>query len=124
MKRMLMLLVPFAMACRGPQAVTPAPTHAQAAPMASESSLWLHIDPTNITLAPGASAVFRPSLNYPKGVNYLRPPVKWSVQEGEGGGSVDLGGHYTAPATAGTYHVVVERTDAKGVRALATVTVR
>ncbi len=31
--------------------------------------------------------------------------VTWSVQE-TGGGSVDASGHYTAPGTAGTYHVV------------------
>ncbi len=31
--------------------------------------------------------------------------VTWSVQEANGG-TVDTAGHYTAPATAGTYHVV------------------
>jgi hypothetical protein len=92
--------------------------------MESESLLWLRVEPTAIHLAPGATTAFRPSLNYPKGVNYLRPPVKWSVQEGDAGGTVDLMGHYTAPAGAGTYHVIVERTDAKGVRAIATVTVQ
>lgn len=127
MKRMMILALPFALACHCPQtaAPAPAPTPAPAAPlMESESPLWLRVEPTSIQLAPGAKAVFRPSLNYPKGVNYLRPPVKWSVQEGEAGGTVDLMGHYTAPATTGTYHVVVERTDAKGVRAIATVTVQ
>ena len=131
MKRMLILVLPFALACHCPQsaapmpAPTPAPTSSSAAPvMESESLLWLRVEPTAIQLAPGAKAVFRPSLNYPKGVNYLRPPVKWSVQEGDAGGTVDLMGHYTAPAASGTYHVVVERTDAKGVRAIATVTVQ
>ena len=92
--------------------------------MESDSPLWLRIEPAEVQLAPGSMAIFRPSLNYPKGVNYLRPPVKWSVQEGAAGGTVDAMGHYTAPANAGTYHVVAERTDAKGVRALATITVR
>lgn len=32
--------------------------------------------------------------------------VAWSVQEGAAGGSVTAGGVYTAPADAGTYHVV------------------
>jgi hypothetical protein len=32
--------------------------------------------------------------------------VVWSVQEGPSGGSVTSTGEYTAPATAGTYHVV------------------
>jgi hypothetical protein len=30
----------------------------------------------------------------------------WSIQEGAAGGSVTAAGVYTAPATAGTYHVV------------------
>jgi len=91
--------------------------------MESESTLWLRIDPAQAEVALGGTAVFRVNLNYPTGVNYLRPPVKWSVQE-QGGGSVDATGRYTAPAAAGTYHVAVERTDAPGVRAVATVTVR
>ncbi|HET6330862.1 MAG TPA: hypothetical protein VFF76_08760 [Holophagaceae bacterium] len=125
MKRAPILLLPFALACHCPQAVAPTPTHAQADPvMESESLLWLRIEPATIQLAPGATTVFRPSLNYPKGVNYLRPPVKWSVQEGDAGGTVDIMGRYTAPSATGTYHVVVERTDAKGVRAIATVTVQ
>jgi hypothetical protein len=32
--------------------------------------------------------------------------VTWSVQEGSAGGTVTTGGVYTAPASAGTYHVV------------------
>jgi len=32
--------------------------------------------------------------------------IVWSVQEGPGGGSVTATGVYTAPAVAGTYHVV------------------
>ena len=32
--------------------------------------------------------------------------VSWSVREGAGGGSVDASGNYTAPANAGTAHVV------------------
>ena len=125
MKRMPILLLPFALACHCPQTAAPTPTPAPADPvMESESLLWLRVEPTAIQLAPGAKTVFRPSLNYPKGVNYLRPPVKWSVQEGDAGGAVDLMGHYTAPSAPGTYHVVAERTDAKGVRAIATVTVQ
>lgn len=130
MKRMLVLLLPFALACRCPKASPqpapqPAPTPAPAAPVTeSESLLWIKVEPTAIELAPGATATFRPNLNYPKGVNYLRPPVKWSVQEGAAGGTVDVMGRYTAPSAPGAYHVVVERTDAPGVRAIATVTVK
>lgn len=32
--------------------------------------------------------------------------VTWSVQEGAAGGAVDTAGRYTAPTTAGTYHLV------------------
>ena len=90
----------------------------------SDFKPWLRIEPAEVQLALGASATFRPGLNYPKGRNYLRPPVKWSVQEGGAGGAVDAMGHYTAPGTPGIYHVVVERTDVEGVRAIAAITVR
>jgi hypothetical protein len=127
MKRVMLLLLPFALGCRCPQTATPTSTStpAPAAPVTeSESPLWLSIEPTEVHAAPGTATVFRPNLNYPKGVNYLRPPVKWSVQEGAAGGAVDVSGRYTAPAAAGTYHVVAERTDAKGVRATATIIVQ
>ncbi len=125
MKQVALLVLPFALACHCPQTAAPAPTPAPAAPVTeSESLLWLRVEPASIQLAPGATAVFRPNLNYPKGVNYLRPPVKWSVQEGDAGGTVDVQGHYTAPAAPGTYHVIAERTDAKGVRDIAIVTVK
>ncbi len=108
MNRLAFLLIPFL-----------------AAPVTdSDFKPWLRIEPTTLQLAPGATAVFSPSLNYPEGRAYLRPPVKWSVQEGESGGIVDVMGHYTAPQKTGTFHVVVERTDVDGIRALATITVR
>jgi hypothetical protein len=49
--------------------------------------------------------------------------VTWSVQEGAAGGAVATDGTYTAPAAAGTYHVVAtSRADATR-RAIATVVV-
>jgi hypothetical protein len=36
--------------------------------------------------------------------------VTWSITEGAGGGSIDASGRYTAPASAGTYHVVATST--------------
>lgn len=101
------------------------PMRSNLSPMdATPPSLWIRIEPAQIELAPGASTVFRPNLNYPQGRAYLRPPVIWSVQEGEAGGTVDVRGHYTAPNRSGIFHVVVERTDVKNVRAIATVLVR
>lgn len=35
------------------------------------------------------------------------PSMAWSIQEGEGGGLIQPDGTYTAPAAAGTYHVIV-----------------
>src|SRR5262249_35823903 len=32
--------------------------------------------------------------------------VTWSVKEGASGGTIDAAGHYTAPVTPGTFHVV------------------
>ena len=48
--------------------------------------------------------------------------VQWSVQE-SGGGSVDSGGHYTAPGTTGTFHVVATSVADPFKSAAATVTV-
>lgn len=107
-------------ACR--RASTPAMTEPSRAH--TEFLFWITVDPTEIQLAPGAKATFRVNLNYPEGVNYLRPPVKWSVREGATGGTVDLMGHYTAPATPGTYHVVAERTDKSADPAIVIVTVK
>jgi chitinase len=49
--------------------------------------------------------------------------VTWSVQEGTAGGSVTAGGLYAAPATVGTYHVVVRSSADTTKFATATVTV-
>jgi hypothetical protein len=120
MKAALAILVPSILACHSPKAAA----HAPEAPMtASDDSLWLRVDPAQAEVPVNGAFTFRPSLNYPEGRRYLRPPVKWSVQEA-GGGAIDAMGHYTAPASAGTYHVVAERTDAEGVRAVASVTVK
>jgi hypothetical protein len=48
--------------------------------------------------------------------------VTWSVQEGASGGTVDSTGLYTAPMTAGTYHVVAD-SHALGVSGSATAVV-
>jgi hypothetical protein len=48
--------------------------------------------------------------------------VTWSVQEA-GGGTVDTSGHYTAPGTAGTFHVIATSAADTTKRDTATVTV-
>ncbi|HVO20936.1 MAG TPA: hypothetical protein VMU15_16860 [Anaeromyxobacter sp.] len=50
--------------------------------------------------------------------------VTWSVAEGSSGGSVSTGGVYTAPSTAGTYHVVATSHASASATARATVTVQ
>jgi len=50
------------------------------------------------------------------------PGVTWSVQE-VGGGTVDTSGHYTAPATAGTFHVIATSVADTTKRDIATATV-
>ncbi len=49
--------------------------------------------------------------------------VTWSVQEGAAGGSITAGGVYTAPSSAGTYHVVATSQADATKSAVATVTV-
>jgi hypothetical protein len=49
--------------------------------------------------------------------------VTWSVQEGAAGGTVTAAGVYTAPSTAGTYHVVATSQADSTKSAVATVTV-
>ena len=49
--------------------------------------------------------------------------VAWSVQEGSTGGSITSAGVYTAPASAGTYHVVATSQAAPGSSATVPVTV-
>ena len=50
--------------------------------------------------------------------------VIWSVQEGASGGTIDAGGHYTAPSAPGTYHVVATSNANPTVSTRASVTVK
>lgn len=49
--------------------------------------------------------------------------VTWSVEEGQAGGAVTAAGTYTAPANAGTYHLVVRSTATPAAMDRATITV-
>lgn len=119
----LLALPALALACARP-APAPSPSPDPVAPMTRPSPFWLRLDPDHAELAPGGTCAFGPELNYRPGRAYIRPPVHWQVQEGAAGGSIDQMGHYTAPQAPGTYHVVAERTDEAGIRAVATVTVK
>jgi hypothetical protein len=70
--------------------------HADAA-----SSVTVLVTPSTTTVAVGRQVVFSAAVS-----GTADAAVAWSVTEGSAGGSVDASGLYTAPATAGTYHVV------------------
>jgi len=51
------------------------------------------------------------------------PEVEWKVKEGDSGGTIDGTGKYTAPATAGTYHIVATSLWDPSVQSIATIEV-
>ena len=59
------------------------------------------LGPSWITLDACGSVTFRASVT-----GSADPAVLWSVREGQAGGTVSQAGVYTAPSTAGTFHVV------------------
>jgi len=106
----------LALACSAPGTTVPAKTAEPFVPA-------LNLRPVAVSLAAGATQVFQAEINYPDGVRYLRQPVGWRVVE-TNGGMVNGAGLYTAPTTAGTYHVQVNREDFPDITATATVTVK
>jgi hypothetical protein len=83
----------------------------------------LTLRPLKVSLAKGAEQAFQAEINYPEGRRYIRQPVAWSVVEAEGG-TITMNGVYTAPSTAGVFHVKVTREDFPELSATATVTVK
>lgn len=79
---------------------------------AAKGSPTIKVKPATTTLAPSAQALFS--------ATPANTSVTWSVREA-GGGSVTAAGLYTAPGSAGVYHVVA--TAAGGAAGEATVTV-
>ncbi len=59
------------------------------------------VTPQTAAVSTGGTAQFTASIT-----GSTNTAVTWSVQEGAAGGTIDATGLYTAPATAGTYHVV------------------
>lgn len=85
----------------------------------------LKLTPRKASVAKGGSVSFSAEINYePDGPRFPRQPVKWTVVEGETGGTITHAGVYTAPDKAGVYHVRVEREDHPGVVAQAKVVVK
>jgi hypothetical protein len=76
------------------------------------------LSPTTASLAPAATQPFTATV-----AHNSNTAVTWSVQEGAAGGSITSAGVYTAPGTAGTYHVVATSQADSTKTAVATVTV-
>ena len=63
-------------------------------------AVTITVTPTTANLLTGGSRTFTATV-----ANTTNTTVTWSVTEGASGGTITSGGLYTAPATAGTYHV-------------------
>jgi carbon monoxide dehydrogenase subunit G len=76
-----------------------------------------------LVVTPGTSSVpVRRTVSFSATRDGVPAAVSWSVQE-PGGGQIDGAGTYTAPPTAGTFHVVATDSTGAGSIAMATVTV-
>ncbi|WP_338262296.1 glycosyl hydrolase family 18 protein [Corallococcus caeni] len=67
----------------------------------SSTTVTVSVTPTSATLALGGVQTFTATVT-----GSTNTAVTWSVLEGSTGGTVTSSGTYTAPRTAGTYHVV------------------
>jgi len=83
-------------------AVEPTATGQAVVVVTSTPVVTISVDPAKASVLTGTSKQFTATVT---GSNNLQ--VTWAVQEGSTGGIVTTSGYYTAPTTAGTYHVVV-----------------
>ncbi len=72
---------------------------------AVSTSFWIEVTPGSVTLAAGKTTQFSGAIKTSDGKSYGITPV-WSAT----GGTITSTGFYTAPATAGTYKVILMRT--------------
>lgn len=84
----------------------------------SVSGLIVTVAPASATVGAGDQLQFVASV-----AGGSSAAVNWSIMEGTAGGTVTATGLYTAPATAGTYHVVASAESDPGAYAIAEVTV-
>ncbi|HZY03426.1 MAG TPA: hypothetical protein VFF02_07980 [Anaeromyxobacteraceae bacterium] len=85
---------------------------------AAPNAVVVQVEPPSAQVLPGGSVGFAAVVT-----GTANTAVTWSVQEGSAGGSVTTGGAYTAPGSAGTYHVVATSQADPTVTGSATVTV-
>lgn len=100
-----------ALACGGVSEVDPGAVPAG-------QGVAIAIAPLEASVAAGGTVVFEAVVT-----GAANTGVSWSVEEGDAGGTVSASGLYTAPATAGSFHVVVASLADAGRTARATVTV-
>ena len=94
---LLITMLVAALGCGGgPNSTSQTPTHT-APPLTSPSVV---VTPGNATVYQGATARFQAQV-----AGQTSQALVWSVSEGAVGGVVDQTGLYTAPQTAGTFHV-------------------
>jgi hypothetical protein len=74
---------------------------ASATAVVSVGSLSVALSPKTVTLLPDDTQPFTALV-----AGSVDTRVSWAIVEGAAGGSIDRAGTYTAPKTAGTYHVV------------------
>ncbi len=86
--------------------------------VAAPNAVTVRVQPPSVQVLPGGAVGFAAAVT-----GTANTTVTWAVQEGSAGGSVTGGGAYTAPGTAGTYHVVATSQADAGVSGSATVTV-
>jgi O-glycosyl hydrolase len=79
------------------------------------------VTPQTATVLQGASGTFACTVSGVTGT--ANTTCSWSVQEGAAGGSVTTAGVYSAPSTAGTFHVIAQSNADPASSATATVTV-
>jgi hypothetical protein len=83
----------------------------------SAQGIAVTITPDSATLVAGSQLAFTASVS-----GTADPSTTWSIAEGEAGGSIGAEGLYTAPASAGSYHVVATSAASPQSAATATVT--
>jgi len=94
----------------------PAPGGGSANATFTVAALGVSVSPSSATVPVGAVQTFGATVSG-------GGSVTWSVQEGAAGGTITSAGIYTAPATAGTYHVVATNSANSAQTATATVSV-
>jgi chitinase len=87
-------------------------------PPPAVNAVSVALSPLAVSLSPGATQAFAAGV-----ANASDARVTWSVQEGASGGAITSAGLYTAPAAAGTYHVVARSTADETKTAVAAVSV-